>query len=531
MNGQFGGAKLVKRIHLNEGREGLIAGIDKLAAAVGSTLGASGRTVVIENDFGGVHITKDGVTVAESIQVEDPVMNLGMTMLKQASKNTASRAGDGTTTSTVLAQSIIKEYSEFGDKFSFRDIRSGINKALQYALKQLDRRAVQVDEKRLRNVSIISTNGDEALGSLIAEAFEKAGDDGIVTHQASGSSDTYVESVDGTHIKSNSTSHHFFTNPEKELCELENPLIFLCATKVDNVRRIQGILEYAIKQNRSILLIAPLESQPTAALAMNKVKGNIKVNVIEPPSFGLKRKDILDDIALLTGATVLNEELGDALDIIGPEVLGSATKAISDMEGTTLTFDEYPSVEDLQDRVNYLRTTLDEEENQILARHLERRLSLLTGGVSIINVGADTEVELKEKQDRVDDAVQAVKAAKKEGILPGGGAALRFISRNWSANLSQGEQAGWNIFMVAINAPFEKILSNAGLDHYDFEFEKWGQGVDVTDGKIKDMRKAGIIDPVLVTKEALKNAVSVATTILSTDCVISVTLERHESIR
>ena len=522
MNGQFGGAKLVKEIHFSEGRKKLIEGINELATAVGSTLGASGRTVVIENDFGGAHITKDGVTVAESIQVEDAVKNLGMTMLKQAAKNTASKAGDGTTTSTILAQALIQSYEDLNKGFSFRDIKRGIDSALEYTINQLDRRAVKVDEKRLENVSIISANGDQTLGKLIADAFKKAGDNGIVTHQASGSSDTYVESVEGTHIKSNSTSHHFFTNPEKELCELDNPLVFLCATAIPNVRRIQSILEYAIKQNRSILLIAELESQPTAALAMNKVKGNIKVNVISPPSFGLKRKDLLDDVALLTGAKVVSEELGDSLDLISPDVLGSASKAISDMDGTTLTFDESP--EELQERIDYLKKTLDEEENNILSKHLEKRLSLLTGGVAIINVGAETEVELKEKQDRVDDAIQAVKAAKKEGILPGGGAALHYVAANNSFVISgAGELVGWDIFREALYSPFNTILKNAGLDPMDkkYNVKKWGLGVDVTDGKVKDMRKAGIIDPVLVTKSALKNAVSVAMTILSTDCVIS----------
>ena len=390
MNGQFGGAKLVKEIHFSEGRKKLIEGINELATAVGSTLGASGRTVVIENDFGGAHITKDGVTVAESIQVEDAVKNLGMTMLKQAAKNTASKAGDGTTTSTILAQALIQSYEDLNKGFSFRDIKRGIDSALEYTINQLDRRAVKVDEKRLENVSIISANGDQTLGKLIADAFKKAGDNGIVTHQASGSSDTYVESVEGTHIKSNSTSHHFFTNPEKELCELDNPLVFLCATSIPNVRRIQSILEYAIKQNRSILLIAELESQPTAALAMNKVKGNIK--------------------------------------------------------------------------------------------------------------------------------------AKKEGILPGGGAALHYVAANNNFIISgAGELVGWDIFREALYSPFNTILKNAGLDPMDkkYNVKKWGLGVDVTDGKVKDMRKAGIIDPVLVTKSALKNAVSVAMTILSTDCVIS----------
>ena len=513
MNGQFGGAKLVKRIHFSEGQQGLIKGIDKLAEAVGSTLGASGRNVVIENDFGGVHVTKDGVTVAEAIQVQNPVENLGMTMLKQAAKTTASRAGDGTTTSTVLAQAIIKEYQKNDADVSFRDIKSSIEEYTDWLVHKLNTKSLKVNGKRLKEVSTISANGDKKLGELIAEAFEQAGENGIVTHQASSSAETWVENVDGTHIKSNSTSHHFYTNTEKEICELEKPLIFLCATEIPNVRRIQGILEYAIKNNRSILLIAPLEGQPTAALAMNKVKGNIKVNIISPPSLGLKRKDILDDIALLTGASVVNEELGDALDMIGPEVLGEAERAISDSEGTTLTFSETP--DELKERIEYLRTTLEDEENQILSRHLEKRLAILSGGVSIINVGAETEVELKEKIDRVDDAVQAVKAAKKEGILPGGGSALRWLAHNTIS-----DKAGENIMMEAIKSPFDRIISNAGLRPCEDKFN-WGVGIDVTDGQVKDLRKAGIIDPVMVTTQALKNAVSVALTILSTDCVIS----------
>ena len=520
MNGQFGGAKLVKRIHFKEGQEKLIMGIDKLANAVGSTLGASGRAVVIENDFGGAHVTKDGVTVAEAIQVEDPVENLGMTMLKQAAKNTASKAGDGTTTSTILAQALIKEVAAGTGGHSFRDIRNGIEKHTDWIVDQLDKKSVTINGKRIREVSTISTNGDKELGDLIATAFEKAGENGIVTHQASNSSETWVDTVEGTHIKCNSTSHHFFTNPEKEICELQEPLIFLCATSIPNIRRIQNILEYAIKQNRSILLIAPLEAQPTAALAMNKVKGNIKVNVIEPPSFGLKRKDILDDIALLTGAKVINEELGDALDMISPDVLGQADKAFSDMEGTTLTFAD-ASTEEVQERVDYLKSTLGDEENQILTKHLEKRLSLLTGGVAIINVGADTEVELKEKQDRVDDAVQAVKAAKKEGILPGGGAALAWLAMNSDSAGESGELVGCQLLNNALKAPMKKILSNANLNIDIPSNLAWGDGIDALDGKVKDMRKAGIIDPAMVTKQALKNAVSVALTILSTDCVIS----------
>ena len=517
---QFGGSQLVKQlVFKDEGRSKLISGIDKLAAAVGSTLGASGRTVVIEDDFGNPHVTKDGVTVANGVMLGDAVENLGCTMLKQASRNTASKAGDGTTTSTVLAHSIIHNYSNKGADLNFRDVKSGIDKAAEKVIKELEKRSVKIDDKRLESVSIISSNNDRALGKLIADAYRAAGENGVVTHQPSKTTDTYVDVVEGTHLSGTSESHHFHTNAEKEVCELDNPLVFLCTSNIPNVRRIQGILEHAIKSNRSILLVAPLEAQPMAALAMNKVKGNIKVNVIAPPSFGLKRRDILEDIALLTGAKVVNEDLGDALDAIGHDVLGEASKAISDSEGTTLAFEKKP--EEVQERIDYLRGLLESEDHHVMTRHIEKRLSILSGGVAIINVGGETEVEQKERIDRVDDAVHAVKAARKEGILPGGGSALLHASKSRRPSLNESESVGWDILMESIKAPYNIILENAGLSQNDYRISKWGDGVDVIDGKVKDMRKAGIIDPLMVTKSALKNAVSVATTILSTDAVIS----------
>ena len=270
---QFGGSKLVKEIHFSEGRDKLINGINKLATAVGSTLGASGRTVVIENDFGGAHVTKDGVTVAEAVLLSDPVENLGCTMMKQAAKQTASKAGDGTTTSTVLAANIIKEFQEHGQQHSFRDVRQGMEKFTDYAIKELDKRSVTLTEERLRHVSRISANNDKTLGDFIADAFISAGDNGVVTMETSKTGDTYVDVVDGTQIGSSYTSAHFATDADKEVAELDNPLIFLSSTSIPNVRKIQDILEHAIKNNRSILLIAPLEGQPLTALAMNKVKG------------------------------------------------------------------------------------------------------------------------------------------------------------------------------------------------------------------------------------------------------------------
>ena len=519
---QFGGPKLLKELHFDDTAKGkLTKGINKIADAVSSTLGASGRTVVIEDDFGNPHVTKDGVTVANSIMLGDSVENLGVSMMKQAAQQTANMAGDGTTTSIVLTQAIIDCYSKLkGDTHSFRDIKSGINKFKLHTIKLLEDKAIEVDDKKLNDVSVISANNDKELGKLIADAFRQAGDNGIVAMERSATSDTYIEAVEGTKLGSTYKSPHFFTNKEKEISELEKPLIFISASEIPNVRKIQDILEYAIKSNRSILLIAPLESQPLTALAMNMVKGNIKVNVIDPPSFGLKRKDILEDLALLVGAKVFDESLGDSIDSINPDMLGEADKAISDKEGTVLVIKE--KSEEALERIEYLKTALEKEDHFVLTKHLNDRLALLCGGVSIIYVGADTDVELKEKQDRVDDAIHAVKAARKEGILPGGGVALAYAAASdWEMELNQGELSGVEILRDALVSPFTKILSNAGLDPKDHSLSKWGEGIDVTSGAKKEMIEAGIIDPLLVTKSALNNAISVATTILSTDCVIS----------
>ena len=519
---QFGSPKIVKNLSFGkEAKDKLIRGIDKLSEAVATTLGASGRTVVLEDDFGNPHVTKDGVTVANYINLDDPIENLGVNMLRQASRQTATKAGDGTTTSTVLAQSIIKNYFKLGgDEHSFRDVRNGMNKLVKHVVNFLDKKALPVDNKRLNQVSTISCNNDESLGNFIAQAFEAAGDNGVVTMESSPTNETYIETVDGTHIKSISKSIHFYTNKEKEVSELEKPLIFLCASEIKSIRRIQTLLEYAIKQNKSLLLIAPCDNQIISALAMNHVKGNIRCNIIDPPSFGLKRKDILDDIALLTGATVLDENLGDSLDNITPEVLGSAKKAIIDTDGTTIAIEE--TSEEVDKRVKYLEEQLADEKHHVMRPHLESRLAILNGGVSIVYVGGDTEVEVSEKKDRVDDAIHAVRAAKKEGILPGGGTALLFAgAADWQDTLNQGEYTGLQILKVALASPYIRILSNAGFKPEDIKVSKWGRGVDVTKGVNVDMIKKGIIDPLLVTKSALVNAVSVATTILSTDCVIS----------
>ena len=492
----------------------LIAGIDKMADAVGSTLGASGRTVLIEGDFGNPHITKDGVTVAGSIILEDPVENLGVTLVKEAAKNTASRAGDGTTTSTVIAQAIIHAYEDLdGDSVSFRDIRSSIETITKDITKKIGQRAVKLDDKRLEQVSVISTNNDTNLGGLIADAFKSVGEDGIVTVEQSNTNETKVDVVEGTKLINSSIIPHFFTNPEKETCELDNPLVFLSQSEIPNLPKILPIIEYAMKSNRALLIISSLDNQVTSALARNKMQGNIKVNVVEPPSFGHKRKDLLEDLALLLGAKVFDESLGDSIDSITPEMLGQAEKAISDIDGTVIVASKTDVVEQ---KISEIKDLLTHEDHPILKAHLEQRLSLLNGGVAIIRVGGDTEIEVKEKLDRVDDAVHAVRAARKEGILPGGGVALKYFSHK-----IEGDDIGSKIMKRALASPFNKILENAGLNPEIYGITGWEKGVDVTDGVIKNMKRSGIIDPVMVTKEALNNAVSVALTVLSTDAVIS----------
>ena len=401
-----------------------------------------------------------------------------------------------------------------------QDVKSGINRFKEIVLDLLQSKTIEINDKKLDDVSIISTNNDVELGKLIANAFRQAGENGIVTMETSSNNSTYVDVVEGTRVNSTSRTAHFYTNKEKEISELDKPLVFISASDIPNVRKIQDILEHAIKSNRSILLIAPLESQPLTALAMNAVKGNIKVNVIDPPSFGLKRKDILEDLALLVGAKVFDESLGDSIDAITPDMLGEADRAISDKDGTVLVTAEKSA--EATERIEYLKTALAKEDHHVLVKHLNERLALLCGGVSVIYVGADTDVELKEKQDRVDDAIHAVKAARKEGILPGGGVALGFIANSdWEFELNAGELRGLEILQKALAAPFTKILQNAGLSIENFTLPEWGKGVDVTCGCIKNMVDIGIVDPLLVTKAALNNAVSVSTTILSTDCVIS----------
>ena len=500
--------------HLNFGSDAqdkVFAGITKLTQAVSSTLGASGKCVILEDFMGRPMITKDGVTVANSVNLHDPVENIGATLIKEAARKTVSEAGDGTTTATVLAHSILEQSK--GYESSLRDIKNDINKSYEKTVEYLDKVSIPVEGDMIDQVATISSNNDKELGSIIGEAFKKVGKNGTVFMNSDGAEETSVEVVSGSQINQGFANPNFVTDVTKQNVTLEKPLVLLVSSPITTVRKIQTVLEYAVQNNRSILIIGELEKQPMSALVMNKIKGNIKANVVAPPGFNFWKKDFLDDIAAVTGATHINEEFGDDIDLITPDMLGECEKAVSDNKSTVLKVKSIP--EAAKERIKAIEDQLNSDTPSLKTEKLQERLGVLSGNVAVITVGANSDVELKEKKDRVDDAIHATKAAVKEGIVPGGGIALLNAAQKLS-----GKTEGEKIFIEAIKSPYKTILNNAGLDT-DILTGKKGWGIDVVTGKPVSMIKAGIIDPVLVTKTALKNAVSVATTILSTDCVIN----------
>ena len=507
-------SEIVKDVNFGDNAKSkIVAGVEKLAKAVKSTLGASGKCVIYEDARGLPVITKDGVTVAESVVLFDPVENMGATLIKEAARNTVREAGDGTTTATVLAESLLKEVNK--SEVNTREIKDGIKSGLKKVNDYLDKISVKIEGDMLESVSSISCNNDTELGKIIAEAYTKVGKDGVVLMEESPTEETYVEIVDGVQIDSGLTSPHFVTDKDKQVCELDNPLVLIVTSEIPNIRKIQTVLEHVIKHKRSLLIVAPVEQQVKAALLMNKVKGNIKVNIVDLPGFGPTKEDTCEDLALLVGATIINENLGDDLDLIDVSCLGEAYSAVTDNKTTVLTTDVLE--EPLEERINSIKKTIDENaKNPFLQKKHQQRLAMLSGSVGLIKVGADSKVELKEKKDRVEDAIYATRAALKEGIVPGGGVALLNASQKISA-----KAVGEEILLKAIQAPFYTVLDNAGITMMDGYEDHEGYGIDVVTGERATMISAGIIDPVLVTKSALKNAVSVVSTIISADCVIS----------
>ena len=492
----------------------IMSGVEKLADAVQSTLGASGKCVIYEDAMGKPVITKDGVTVAESVVLYDPVENIGSTLIKEAAKNTVKEAGDGTTTATVLAYSLLKEINNSKYKNeSIRDIKNGIESGLEKVNKYLSKHATPVSGKMLQHVSSISCNSDKEIGKIISEAYEKVGKDGVVLFENSQTEKTYADVVDGVQLECPLTSNYLITDKDRETSELDNPYILIAYSPIRNIRSIQNILEYVIKEKRSLLIIGGVEESPKSALIANKVKGNIKLNIIDLPGFGDSKEDTVEDLAIVTGAKMINESLGDDFELIDHTGLGEAVKAVTSNKNTVLTIRKDQDI--LKERIKEVEKKIKKETtNPYLKKKLQQRLAILSGNIGIVFVGANSELELKEKKYRVEDAIYATKAALQEGIVAGGGIALLNAAMDIKT-----DNIGEKILLKAISSPFKVILENAGID-----FRLPGQtgfGVDVTTGKTVDMIKAGIIDPVLVTKSALKNAVSVVKTIVSADCIIS----------
>lgn len=505
--------KIVKNLNFgDDAKVKIFKGIDKLTKAVSSTLGASGQCVILEDGNGKPVITKDGVTVADSITLLDPVENMGATLLKEAARKTVKEAGDGTTTATVLAHSILNKAYEVSKNNSIRIIKNGIDSGVDKVIEYLENKSIEVSGDMLMDIATISCNNDRELGEIIGDAFKAAGDNGVVVMEPTDTEETSFELVDGVQYEKGITNSHFVTSKEKRVAELENPLVLLIESPVESIRQIQSVLEYVISNNKSLLIIGDLDPKITSTLAMNKVKGNIKVNVIDAPTYGVNKKDMLSDLSVLTNATVINEDLGDDLDVISPNLLGQCKKSITSDYETILQVDT--ESEEVLDLIKEVKAQMEEAKAPGDVIRLEKRLSRLSGKVAIVKVGANSEIELKEKSDRVEDAICATKAAIKEGIVSGGGIALLDASLKIKPS-----NIGEEILLEAILAPFKKILSNAGVDVK--VSEKEGIGFDVITGEMVNMIEKGIIDPLLVTKSALKNAASVATTILSTDCVIN----------
>ena len=513
----------------SQGREQLVKGIDVLADAVVSTLGPNGRNVVIEKEGESPQSTKDGVTVAKHIKSTDPVENLGIDLVREASVKTADKAGDGTTTSTLLAREMIKNgLSHLAHGENAVEIKRGIDKAVKKVTKYLrDEIAEDIsNEDQLKQIATISANNDEEVGNLISTAMDKVGHDGVVHIEESKTGETYLETVEGLQFDRGYKSHYFVTNNNTMTCTLEDPYILVLNQRLTTVKELLPILEGVSSTNKSLLIIAEdIDQEALATLIVNKARGTIKVAAVKAPDFGDRRKLILEDIATITGGQVFDKDKGMKLDKFSWEWFGQARTATISKDKTTI-IDGKGKEENVEQRMNEIQHQIDRSSTPFEAEKLQERLAKLAGGVAIIHVGGFTETEMNEKKDRVEDALHATKAAVEEGIVPGGGIAL--LNARSACIESPYDNIGAHIVYEACGKPFEQILANAGWDdkrtiNVDLKLTKkkgnWN-GVDVKEGNVIDLKKEGIIDPTKVTRAALENAASVAGTVLLTECVV-----------
>ena len=512
-----------------EARDGIKRGVDALANAVKVTLGPKGRNVIIGKAFGAPHVTKDGVTVAKEIELEDALENMGAQMVKEVASKTNDLAGDGTTTATILAQAIVKEgLKNVAAGANPLDLKRGIDKAVDAIVAALETQAVAVGDssEKIKQVASISANNDETIGSLITEAFEKVGKEGVITVEEAKGTDTYVDVVEGMQFDRGYLSPYFVTDSEKMEADLESPYILLYDKKISAMKDLLPVLEPVAQSGKPLLIIAEdVDGEALATLVVNKLRGALKIAAVKAPGFGDRRKAMLEDIAILTGGTVVSEERGFTLENTTIDMLGTAEKVTIDKDNTTVV-NGAGAADDIEARVGQIKAQIETSTSEYDKEKLHERLAKLAGGVAVLYVGAASEVEMKEKKDRVDDALHATRAAVEEGIVAGGGVAL-LNTKNSLATIEAAnadEATGVQIINSAIEAPLRTIVSNSGGEgsvvvakvlEGDNNF-----GYNAKEGSYVDMLKEGIIDPKKVTRVALENAASVAGMILTTECAL-----------
>tara|TARA_B100000242_G_C43031970_1_gene480881 strand:+ start:238 stop:1872 length:1635 start_codon:yes stop_codon:yes gene_type:complete len=521
---------MAKKIQFDvEAREGLKKGVDALANAVKVTLGPKGRNVIIGKSFGGPQVTKDGVTVAKEIELEDALENMGAQMVKEVASKTNDLAGDGTTTATILAQSVVKEgLKNVTAGANPMDLKRGVDKAVDTVVDELNKQSKTVgnSSEKIKQIASISANNDETIGELITEAFEKVGKEGVITVEEAKGTDTYVDVVEGMQFDRGYLSPYFVTNSEKMESDLESPYILLYDKKISAMKDLLPVLEPVAQTGKPLLVIAEdVDGEALATLVVNKLRGSLKIAAVKAPGFGDRRKAMLEDIAILTGGTVISEDRGFTLENTTIEMLGSAERVTIDKDNTTIV-NGSGDKKSISDRVNQIKSQIETTTSDYDKEKLQERLAKLAGGVAVLYVGAASEVEMKEKKDRVDDALHATRAAVEEGIVAGGGVALlrtrKALEKLTSDNVD--ELTGIQIISRAIESPLRTIVENAGGEGSVVVAKvidgKGNFGYDAKSEKFVDLLKEGIIDPKKVTRIALENAASVAGMILTTECAL-----------
>jgi chaperonin GroEL len=513
-----------------EAREKLKKGVDSLADAVKVTLGPKGRNVVIGKKFGAPHVTKDGVTVAKEIELKDPIENMGAQMVKEVASKTADIAGDGTTTATVLAQAIISAgLKNVAAGANPMDLKRGIDKAVAEVVKNLKKLSKEVgsDNSKIKQIATISANNDETIGALIAEAMKVVGNDGVITVEEAKGTETEVKTVEGMQFDRGYLSPYFVTNAEKMITEMENPLILICEKKISSMKELLPILEPVVQSGKGLVIIAEdVDGEALGTLVVNRLRGSLKVAAVKAPGFGDRRKAMLEDIAILTGGQVISEERGMTLENVSMDMLGSAAKIEIDKDNTTI-INGKGKKGDITARVGQIRAQIETTTSDYDREKLQERLAKLAGGVAVLYVGAPTEMEMKEKKDRVDDALAATRAAVEEGIVPGGGVALiRAIETlDKLKGENEDEVTGIAIVKRAAEEPLRQIIANAGGEGavivQKVREGKEDFGYNARTETYEKLYKAGVIDPTKVTRIAVENAASIAAMLLTTECVIA----------